>query len=145
MTLTANGKDQSVSGTAVDFAGNTASASLGGINIDSEKPAITVNGIKDGAMYILGAVPTPSCSATDDLSGAGTCVVKVSGGEANGVGTFTYTATSSDKAGNTQTATGSYRVVYRWVGFLQPINDTAHETGVNPSKFKPGRPSPRSS
>jgi hypothetical protein len=33
---------------------------------------------------------------------------------------------------------GKLAIVYRWDGFLQPINDTAHQTGVAESKFKLG-------
>jgi len=32
----------------------------------------------------------------------------------------------------------SYRVIYRWDGFLQPINDTAHQVGASTSIFKGG-------
>jgi len=37
---------------------------------------------------------------------------------------------------------GALRVMYGWNGFLQPINDTAHQTGVNESKFKLGQTVP---
>jgi len=33
-------------------------------------------------------------------------------------------------------AKGKLAIVYRWDGFLQPINDTAHQIGVAESKFK---------
>ncbi len=139
VTVTQPGGNQTVTGTAVDAAGNTKSVSAGPINIDTQKPTITVNGLTNGALYTLGAVPTGSCIATDDLSGlAGACSFTVSGGLANGVGTFTYTATATDIAGNTATVTGTYRVVYRWDGFLQPINDTAHQVDVSVSIFKAG-------
>jgi hypothetical protein len=136
--LTANGKGQSVAREAVDFAGNTATAVVGGIDIDAEQPAISLSGIADGAVYTLGAVPAASCTARDDVSGAAGCDVAVSGGEANGVGTFTYRAMATDRAGNTRTESGSYRVVYRFDGFLQPINDTAHQVGATTSVFKAG-------
>jgi hypothetical protein len=136
--LTANGKGQSVTGEAVDFAGNTASAVVGGIDIDAEQPAISLSGIADGAVYTLGAVPAASCAARDDISGGAGCDVAVSGGEANGVGTFRYRATATDRAGNTRTESGSFRVVYRFDGFLQPINDTAHQVGATTSVFKAG-------
>jgi hypothetical protein len=64
--------------------------------------------------------------------------VSVTGGLANGVGTFTYTATATDRAGNERKVTGTYRVVYRFDGFLQPINDTAHQVGSSTSIFKAG-------
>jgi hypothetical protein len=66
------------------------------------------------------------------------CVVTVSGGNTNGVGTFSYTATATDKVGNSTTITGTYKVTYRWDGFLQPINDTAHQVGTSVSVFKAG-------
>ncbi|MGI9156196.1 MAG: MBG domain-containing protein, partial [Marmoricola sp.] len=37
---------------------------------------------------------------------------------------------------------GTLRVVYGWDGFLQPINDTAHQVGVYESKFKLGQTIP---
>jgi hypothetical protein len=138
VTLTADGAGQTVTGEAIDFAGNRATATVRGIDIDHERPSLTVTGIADGAIYTLGAVPTPACAATDGVSGSAVCSVAVTGGQASGVGTFAFTATAHDRAGNTQTATGSYRVVYRFDGFLQPINDTAHQVGVATSVFKAG-------
>ncbi|MDP9374542.1 MAG: PxKF domain-containing protein [Chloroflexota bacterium] len=136
--LNTDGANQSATGTAVDKAGNASQpTTVSGINIDSVKPVITLNGIAAGGVYTLGAVPAATCNATDSGSGlAGTCAVTVSGGTANGVGTFTYTATATDQAGNTTTQTGSYKVIYRWDGFLQPINDTAHQVGTSTSIFK---------
>ena len=36
----------------------------------------------------------------------------------------------------------SFQVIYLWTGFLQPINDTAHQTGVAQSRFKLGQTIP---
>jgi hypothetical protein len=138
VTLTANGAGQSVSREAVDFAGNKATATVSGIDIDQEKPAIALSGVKNGGIYTLGAVPAASCSAQVVVSGAGACSLTVTGGKANGVGDFTYSATAKDKAGNTTTQTGSYKVIYRFDGFLQPINDTAHQVDTTTSIFKAG-------
>ena len=126
--LNTNGAGQSASGTAVDKAGNSADATVSGINIDTASPNITVNGVVNGTKYVLGTAPIPTCTATDSGSGVSTggCNVTVAGGNANGVGLFTYVATATDKAGNASTATGSFKVIYRFDGFLQPINDTAH-------------------
>jgi hypothetical protein len=146
VTLTANGANQSVSRDAFDKAGNKATATVSGIKIDQEKPGITLNGIANGGVYTLGAVPTASCSANDDFSGPASCSVQVSGGLANGVGTFTYAATATDKAGNVSTQTGSYKVIYNVPGnvafFLQPINDTAHTASSTVSVFKAGQTVP---
>ena len=70
-------------------------------------------------------------SASAPLTAEATCA-------STGVGTFTYTATATDKAGNTTTLTGTYKVIYRFDGFLQPINDTAHQVGASTSVFKSG-------
>jgi hypothetical protein len=37
---------------------------------------------------------------------------------------------------------GTLRVMYGWDGFLQPINDTAHQTGLQQSKFRLGQTIP---
>jgi hypothetical protein len=136
--LSADGANQSLSGTAKDNAGNTKSVTVSGINIDATGPAITLNGVSNGATYPQGAVPTASCTATDATSGNPTCSVFVTGGLANGVGAFGYSAMATDKAGNTSTMSGGYRVIYRWDGFLQPINDTAHQVDQSTSIFKAG-------
>ncbi len=136
--LSANGQN-SATGTATDVAGNTSTASIGGIKIDQEKPTLTTAGVNvQGGTYTVGAIPGAACTATDSFSGVASCTVTVTGGNANGVGTFTYSATALDKAGNSTTITGTYRVIYKFGGFLQPINDTAHQVGVSTSIFKAG-------
>lgn len=138
VVLTANGPN-TANGTATDKAGNTASASVPGIRIDQEKPTLTSADVNvQGGTYTLGAAPAATCKATDSFSGLASCAVTVTGGTPNGVGTFTYAATAVDNAGNTTTITGTYRVIYRFEGFAQPINDTAHQVGVSTSVFKAG-------
>lgn len=136
VTVTTNGANQSITRTATDKASNIGSGTVSGINIDSEKPTITDVNVA-GGFYKLGAAPAATCTATDSFSGLLSCKVVVSGGT-NGVGTFNWTATATDKAGNTSTQTGTYKVSYRFDGFLQPINDTAHQTGLTTSVFKGG-------
>ncbi len=137
VTLTDNGTN-TAAGTATDKAGNSASATLPGIRIDREAPAISDVSVA-GGFYTLGAVPAATCTASDTVSGlAGSCTVTVTGGTPNGVGTFTYAATAVDNAGNRTTLNGTYRVVYRYDGILQPVNDTAHQTGTTTSVFKAG-------
>jgi hypothetical protein len=145
VTLTANGQGQSVTGTVNDKAGNEASTTVGNINIDASAPTVTVTGVEPGAIYNLGSVPTGACTASDvGPSGLdGTCQFTVTGGTSNGVGTFNYTATAKDLAGNVTTVSGTYTVrypvvVYSTSFWLQPINDTAHTTGTTTSIFKAG-------
>lgn len=138
VVLTDNGANAAY-GKVTDKAGNTATATLGGIRIDQEKPTLpTANVNVAGGTYALGAVPTATCTATDSFSGVKSCVVTVTGGTTNGVGTFGYTAVATDNAGNTTTVTGTYTVTYRFDGFLQPINDTAHQVAASTSIFKAG-------
>ena len=138
VVLTANGAN-SAGGTATDRAGNTASTLVGGILIDQERPTLTAADVTvAGGIFILGSVPVASCTATDSFSGLAACTVTVTGGNANGVSIFAYTATATDKAGNSTTVTGTCSVKYRFDGFLQPINDTAHQIGTSTSVFKGG-------
>ncbi|HEX6290650.1 MAG TPA: PxKF domain-containing protein [Herpetosiphonaceae bacterium] len=135
--LTANAANQSITGKAIDKADNAQDVAVTGINIDSVAPTITINGLK--AIYTLGEAAALSCTATDSGSGLDSpCAISVSGGTANGVGTFNYTATATDKAGNLKTESGTYKVIYKWGGFQQPINDTAHQIGTSTSIFKGG-------
>ncbi|TCO46868.1 hypothetical protein EV646_106107 [Kribbella antiqua] len=136
VTLTDNGAN-TATGTATDKAGNSATATLPGITIDKESPTITNVNVA-GGFFVLGAVPAATCTASDSYSGLAGCTVTVTGGTPNGVGTFAYTATATDKAGNKVTTSGTYKVVYRFDGYLQPINDTAHQVGLATSVFKAG-------
>lgn len=136
-TLSSNGANQTVFGSATDVADNEGIGSLSGINIDNENPTITKVNVANG-FYTVGAVPAATCDATDSFSGLDTCTVVVTGGTANGVGSFSWTATATDKAGNSVTQSGTYKVVYKFDGFLQPINDTAHQVGTSTSIFKAG-------
>ncbi len=143
-TLSAEGAN-SVTGTAVDKAGNKGTTTVSGINVDTVKPVVTIGGVTDGATYTVGAVPTATASAKDTTSGLAAPASGVrTGGTANGVGTFTYTATATDKAGNVGTATVTYQVVYGYgtTLFLQPVNDTAHQTGLSTSVFNAGQTIP---
>ena len=61
------------------------------------------------------------------------------------VGTYTISATLAPAGvlGNYAITynTASFKILYRWDGFLQPINDTAHDLGPM-SKFKAGQTIP---
>jgi hypothetical protein len=122
-TLSAEGSGQSVTGTAVDDAGNSDSATVSGINIDKINPDVSlVGGPADGASYFFGSVPTaPTCSASDGLSGIdGSCSVS---GYGTTVGTHTVTAGAADKAGNSSSESHTYTVLaWTLTGFYQPVD-----------------------
>jgi hypothetical protein len=92
-------------------------------------------------VYTLGAVPVPTCVGADSVSGIASCAVATTGGTANKVGTFTSKATATDRAGNTSTASVTYKVLYRWAGFSAPTTANGAtaiiRAGVNaPVDFK---------
>jgi hypothetical protein len=138
------GNGDAANGTAVDKADNEKSTTFGPVKVDGDAPTITLDGVQNGGEYFLGAVPPKTCSATDvGASGLdGSCVLTVTGGLANGVGTFSYTATARDVAGNVATKAGSYKVrylvKYDAAFWQQPINDTAHTVSTTTSVFKAG-------
>ncbi|MGH2995503.1 MAG: PxKF domain-containing protein, partial [Gaiellaceae bacterium] len=107
-----------------DKAGNSGGATESGINIDKTDPNVAVSGVQDGAEYVLGSAPVPSCAASDELSGlVAAAHLAVEGGSVNGVGTFTATCSATDLAGNSAGAAKTYQVVYGGLsGILQPIN-----------------------
>lgn len=110
---------------------NCATGSVTGLRIDKTAPSLSITGVTDGATYVLGAAPTPSCTASDTLSGlSGPCSGLRVGGNRNGVGSFTYVATVVDKAGNRRVVSADYRVVYRVDGFAAPLNNPPASTSV---------------
>jgi hypothetical protein len=84
-----------------------------------------VTGVDDGGTYLLGDPVSPACVATDPAgSGVGSCEGTLqSPGTATGVGTYLYTATATDAAGNTATRSITYQVVYAFGGFEPPVGD----------------------
>jgi Tol biopolymer transport system component len=139
--LSTDGIDQfATSADVCDNAGNCSTGTFGPISIDQTAPTTSVTGVAHGAEYTVGAVPEPACEANDHLSGLeGQCTIEVSGGNANGVGSYTATATARDVAGNVATTSVQYRVVYGFSGFQQPIDPTGVSVfragGIIPLRF----------
>jgi hypothetical protein len=138
-TISGDGADQFVTGTAVDVGGNSATARVGPVNIDQAKP--TFAAYTGATSFTLGQTVTPpTCNASDALSGLAGCSLVKSGSaltNANGVGDVTYTFTATDRAGNMATQAITVHVGYAWSGFLQPVTNTAHDL-TTASTFKAG-------
>jgi hypothetical protein len=114
------GENQSATGTATDRAGNTATSTTSGINIDKTAPTVALVGGPTGSYYYGGDPAAPTCDATDALSGLASCVVS---GGGTAVGPHTYTATATDEAGNTNTSTLTYTVrAWHLTGFYAPVD-----------------------
>jgi predicted secreted protein len=99
--------------------------------LGSANPALTftVTGLVNGdtRSSALDSQPTVSTTATQG-SGVGSYPITVSGGSASNY-ELVYVS-------------GTLRVLFSWAGFLQPINDTAHQVGLYESKFKLGQTIP---
>lgn len=108
----------------IDNAGNIAaagSAQAGPFKIDLTDPTATFDSSLNGGYFYFGQVPSePTCTASDAVSGPANCVVS---GYGTGLGTHTLSATATDNAGRTGTATETYTVL-AWTpkGFYQPVD-----------------------
>lgn len=78
--------------------------------MDPTNITFTGGGITDGASYYFGSVPAGPDGCTADDVGSGLDECQVTGGGTS-IGDHTYTATATDNAGNSDTATLSYTVL----------------------------------
>jgi hypothetical protein len=83
-------------------------------------------------------VTSVSLESGDNFSGALTRAP----GEAVGIYAITLGTLTAGGNYNLTFVPSTLKIVYGWDGFLQPINDTAHQTGVQESKFKLGQTIP---
>lgn len=124
-TATTSGEGEVVlaSPTFSDVAGNTtlAGAVTQTFQVDKTAPETpTFVGGPTGDYYYGSDPAAPTCTSTDAVSGLDSCVVA---GGGTSVGTHTYTATATDNAGHTSTATLTYQVLpWDLKGFTSPVN-----------------------
>jgi hypothetical protein len=127
------------SGTATDNAGNVSTATTGQVKVDADAPKVGFTGCPTSVL--LHSTQNVTVAASDVGSGL---VSDPSGQialDTNSVGPQSKTITVEDKVGHTtKSETCNYNVNYNFGGFLQPINDTAHDLSGNPnvSTFKAG-------
>jgi hypothetical protein len=109
VSLANDGAEQSVTGTAVDNAGNSSSASVT-VNIDQTRPVVAFTG---DTTYTVDQTVRVLCTATDLTAGiaTSTCADVVAPAYRLGVGTRTVQASASDVAGNTASASSQYEVI----------------------------------
>jgi hypothetical protein len=110
VVLAGDGANQSVTGTAMDRAGNVAVATVSGIDIDQTPPIVTYAG--NAGTYTVDLQVVITCSASDNLSGVAstTCVDINQPAFAFPLGTNTLSATATDVAGNTGGASATFTV-----------------------------------
>jgi hypothetical protein len=111
LTLSADGANQSASGTASDVAGNTSSTSVTGIDIDRTPPTVTYAG--NAGTYTVDQNVDIVCTAADNLSGIAstTCSDVHQPAYVFPLGTNTLSANATDVAGNTAGASTSFSVL----------------------------------
>ena len=118
-TVSSEGSNQSATGICTDQAGNTASDTQTGINIDKTAPALTL--ATNAASYTVDQTVSVTCTATDSLStlasttlsgvsSVRTCQSVSRPAYEFTVGTNTLSATASDKAGNSSNKTATFSV-----------------------------------
>ena len=95
---------------------------------DVTAPTIEISSPVDGATYVLGQSATVNFSCADESGGSGlaSCVgTTVNGGflDTSSVGDKTLEVSASDNAGNTSSTEASYKVVFNFGGFLQPVDN----------------------
>jgi hypothetical protein len=121
--LTTEGTNQSVTGICFDLAGNSASLSVDGINIDKTAPTLSPT-VSPNTVPLNGSA-TVSANANDALSGIAyqSCEAL----DTTTAGTKTVSCTATDNAGNTSTASASYTVSsdsgFTFTGFFQPVDN----------------------
>jgi hypothetical protein len=105
VTVSTEGKNQKVSGTAYDLAGNSAGTDFSPINIDLTKPVVTYSG--NTGSYTVDQVVSITCAATDPVAnGAASGVTSTTCKDVHGpaysfgLGSHSYAAQATDNAGN---------------------------------------------
>ena len=100
---------------AVDFKGNTSAVQSKSYVVDLVKPTVAFsNPAADGATFTQGRPVPLMFSCADENSGVASCVGSPALGsnlDTSKPGTFTYSVTAKDNAGNEVTVTRSYTVI----------------------------------
>jgi len=126
--LVGQGGNQSVSRSVSDVAGNTNTATLSGINVDTVAPSILITAPAINGTYVLKASVASgySCADSAPSSGAPSCIGPVPSGsnfDTSTVGPHAFTVTATDPAGNTTVLRYNYTLVYTFT--LTPLKSPA--------------------
>jgi uncharacterized protein YjbJ (UPF0337 family) len=129
-TLTTEGANQSVTGNCTDKAGNAASVAVTSINIDKTPPTVSYSG--SAGSYTVDQTVSISCSASDSLSGVASSTCQSISGPAYSfnLGSNTFSATATDKAGNMGSGSVSFTVKVTFVSLCNLTKQFAGDRGI---------------
>ncbi|HBA38326.1 MAG TPA: hypothetical protein DCZ05_00875 [Deltaproteobacteria bacterium] len=124
------GAGQSRTGTAVDMAGNSASTTMSGINIDRTLPMVTYSG--NAGTYTVDQSVAITCAAADALSGVASDTCANINGPAYTftLGTNSFSASATDLAGNTGNGSTSFTVQVTAAGLGNLVMQFVTKAGV---------------
>jgi hypothetical protein len=124
---------QTFNGSCTNDAGLTTNAAPLTIKRDATPPALAPSVSPNPVILYSSATASPN--ATDVTSG----VASSSCGavDTSSVGSHTVNCTATDNAGNTNSASASYSVIYAWSGFFQPIDNNGVFNVVNAGRTIP--------
>ena len=137
-TLDREGDLQSVGGIAVDNAGNIATATLTGINIDKTPPIVSITSPAQGAQFLLSEPVLIAWEVKDTLSGVDRSTGTAKHGSAvdtSSLGPHEFSLTATDRAGNSTTTTHSYTVVSLFADFVIHNTEVGLEGGSPRDEF----------
>lgn len=112
-TVSTEGRNQSVTGTCTDHAGNTATDTQTGIDIDKTAPVVTVVAPAENATYDLEERVAAAYECTDSGSGVNSCEGNVAPGDAVdtlSAGAHTFSIAARDAAANETNRAVPYEV-----------------------------------
>lgn len=130
VTLTDEGTGQAATGTATDVAGNEASATVDGINIDKTPPSVVYTG--NAVTYTIDEQIAIGCTTADALSGveSDTCADVSGPASAFPLGTNTYSATALDLAGNQGVGSTTFTVSVTELSLCNLTQELSSDCGI---------------
>jgi hypothetical protein len=110
------------SGTVMDLAGNESALGSKTVQVDATKPVLSIS--CPSILVIKGSAASASWTASDAHSGLATGLSGTVALDTGTVGSKTASApTAADNVGLSNDASCTYRVIYDWNGFFQPIDN----------------------
>jgi hypothetical protein len=137
-TLSREGDRQSVGGISVDTAGNIATATVTGINIDKTAPVVLIKSPAQGAEYLLSEPILTDWEVRDALSGVSNATGTSQSGlavDTSSLGVHEFSLTAIDRAGNSATVSHSYTVVSPFADFVMHNTEVGLEGGSPRDEF----------